>query len=131
MFALALWTESEKRLVLARDRIGIKPLYFCRAGTELFFGSEIKAILEHPAVERQIDVDGLNCFLRLNYVPAPYTLVEGIEKLPPGHFLEWVDGKTQSHAYWRPPTEIRRRSIEDAKEELDSLLKASIREHLI
>ena len=94
MFALALWTESEKRLVLARDRIGIKPLYFCRAGTELFFGSEIKAILEHPAVERQIDVDGLNCSLRLNYVPAPYTMVQGIEKLPPGHLLEWVDGKT-------------------------------------
>ena len=131
MFALALWTESEKRLVLARDRIGIKPLYFCRAGTELFFGSEIKAILEHPAVERQIDVDGLNCFLRLNYVPAPYTMVQGIEKLPPGHLLEWVDGKTSIRAYWRSPCEIRRRSLQEAKEELDYLLKESVREHLV
>jgi len=94
MFAVALWTESKRRLVLARDRIGIKPLYFCRAGTDLIFGSEIKAILEHPAVDREIDIDGLNCFLRLNYVPAPYTMVHGIEKLPPGHFLEWVDGTT-------------------------------------
>jgi asparagine synthase (glutamine-hydrolysing) len=131
MFALALWTGSQRRLVLARDRIGIKPLYFYRAGSDVLFGSEIKAILGHPAVDRQIDIDALNCFLRLNYVPAPYTMVEGIEKLPPGHLLEWVDGKTRFHAYWQLPSVIRRRSIEDAKEELDSLLKDSMREHLI
>jgi asparagine synthase (glutamine-hydrolysing) len=130
MFALAVWAESQKRLVLARDRMGIKPLYFYGAGSDVLFGSEIKAILGHPAVGRQIDIDALNCFLRLNYVPAPYTMVEGIEKLPPGHLLEWIDGRTRFHAYWRPPTVVRRRGIEDAKEELDSLLKDSIREHL-
>ena len=94
MFALAIWIRSQKRLVLVRDRIGIKPLYFCRAGSDLLFGSEIKAILQDPVVERQIDLDGLNCFLRLNYVPAPYTMVRSIEKLPPGHVMELTDGQT-------------------------------------
>jgi asparagine synthase (glutamine-hydrolysing) len=131
MFALAIWTRSQKRLVLARDRLGIKPLYFHRSASDLLFGSEIKAILEDPAVDRQIDINGLNCFLRLNYVPAPYTMIEGIEKLPPAHLLEWIDGKTRLHAYWQPPTEIRRRTVEEAKEELDSLLRDSVREHLI
>jgi len=131
MFSLAIWTKSKKRLVLARDRIGIKPLYFCHVGKDVLFASEIKAILEHTAVERRLDIDGLNCFLRLNYVPAPYSMVEGIEKLPPGHLLEWIDGKTRFHAYWRPPSEVRRRSVEEAREELDYLLRDSIREHLI
>ncbi len=100
MFALAIWIRSQKRLVLARDRMGIKPLYFCHAGSDLLFGSEIKAIFEDPVVERQIDINALNCFLRLNYVPAPYTMVRGIEKLAPGHVMEWTDGQTRSHAYW-------------------------------
>src|SRR5207249_7295356 len=71
------------------------------------------------------------CFLRLNYVPAPYTMVRGIEKLAPGHVMEWTDGQTRSHAYWQPPTEIRHRTLEDAKDELDRLLRDSVREHLI
>jgi len=131
MFALAIWIRSQKRLVLARDRIGIKPLYFCRAGSDLLFGSEIKALLQDPAVERQIDLDALNCFLRLNYVPAGYTMVRGIEKLLPGHVLEWTDGQTRSYAYWQPATDIRHRTLEDAKEELDGLLRDSVREHLV
>ena len=131
MFAFAIWTESKKRLVLVRDRLGIKPLYFCRAGADIVFGSEIKAVLIHPAVGRNMDMDGLNCFLRLNYVPAPYTMIEGIKKVPPGHFLEWADGKADLNSYWQPPSEIRVRSIEEAKEELDYLLRESLNDHLI
>ena len=132
MFGLALWTESRKRLVLARDRLGIKPLYYFRAGTDLYFASELKAILEHPEVRRRINLDGLNCYLCLNYVPAPHTLVEGIEKLPPGHVLEWLDGRTRTEAYWRLEARAPvRRSLGSAKEELDSLLRQSVREHLI
>jgi asparagine synthase (glutamine-hydrolysing) len=131
MFALAVWTQSKKQLILARDRLGIKPLYFYCAGHDILFGSEIKAIMAHPAVGRQVDIDGLNCFLRLNYVPAPYTMIQGIEKVPPGHFLEWVDGKAHLEAYWQPPSEIRSCDLEEAKEELDHLLKESISEHLI
>src|SRR3989441_5141933 len=132
MFAIALWTESSQRLILARDRMGIKPLYIARRGEDLFFGSELKAILLHPDVERRLSMAGLDCYLTLNYVPCPWTLVEGIEKLPPGHWLEWSDGKILSDAYWKLPfTRASNYTLETAKEELDSLLQQSVREHMI
>ena len=132
MFAIALWTQSTKRLVLARDRMGIKPLYFARRGDDLFFGSELKAILIHPEIERRLSLDGLDCYLSLNYVPCPWTLVEGIEKLPPGQWLEWRDGKVSSDSYWRLPIGVVRGwTLESAREELDALLRQSIREHLL
>jgi len=132
MFAIALWTKSKKRLVLARDRTGIKPLYFARRGDDLFFGSELKAILIHPEIERRLSLDGLDCYLSLNYVPCPWTLVEGIEKLPPGQWLEWRDGKILSESYWRLPLTVGRDwTLESAREELDALLQQSIREHLV
>jgi asparagine synthase (glutamine-hydrolysing) len=132
MFAIALWTKSTKRLVLARDRTGIKPLYFARRGDDLFFGSELKAILIHPEIERRLSLDGLDCYLSLNYVPCPWTLVEGIEKLPPGQWLAWRDGKISSASYWRLPLAVARDwTLESAREELDALLRQSIREHLV
>jgi asparagine synthase (glutamine-hydrolysing) len=132
MFAIAFWTKSEKRLVLARDRMGIKPLYFMRRGEDLFFGSELKAILIHPEIDRRISLSGLDCYLSLNYVPCPWTLVDGIEKLPPARWLEWRDGKITTDSYWKLPFGgVRERSREEAKEELDELLRQSIREHLL
>ena len=132
MFALAIWTESERRLVLARDRMGIKPLYIARDGEDLFFGSELKAILIHPEIERRLSMAGLDCYLSLNYVPCPWTLVDGVEKLPPAHWLEWRDGNTRSETYWTLPfNKSRDWSLRDAQEELNSLLQDSIREHLI
>ncbi len=132
MFAIALWTKSDKRLVLARDRMGIKPLYFSRRGEDLFFGSELKAILIHPEIERRLSLDGLDCYLSLNYVPGPWTLVEGIEKLPPGQWLEWRDGEVSSDSYWSLPTGgVRNWTVESAREELDALLRQSVREHLV
>jgi asparagine synthase (glutamine-hydrolysing) len=132
MFAIALWTRSTKRLVLARDRMGIKPLYFARHGDDLFFGSELKAILIHPEIERRLSLDGLDCYLSLNYVPCPWTLVEGIEKLPPGQWLEWRDGTVSTDSYWRLPIGVVRDwTLESAREELDALLRQSIREHMI
>jgi asparagine synthase (glutamine-hydrolysing) len=132
MFAIALWTKSTKRLVLARDRMGIKPLYFTRLGSDLFFGSELKAILIHPEIERRLSLDGLDCYLSLNYVPCPWTLVEGIEKLPPGKWLEWQDGEVSSDSYWSLPFGVvRDRTLESAREELDALLRQSVREHLV
>ncbi len=132
MFAIALWTESQKRLLLVRDRMGIKPLYIHRRGTDIYFGSELKAILEHPEVERRLNLAGLNCYLSLNYVPSLHTLVDGIEKLPPGHMLEWRDGKVQSEAYWRLVFKAQPHwTLDSAKEELDLLLRQSIHEQLI
>ena len=132
MFAIALWCKSEKRIVLARDRMGIKPLYISRQGEDLFFGSELKAIFAHPEIERGISLAGLDCYLSLNYVPCPWTLVDGIEKLPPGCWLEWRDGQVTSDSYWRLPFGPSERwTLNSAKEELDSLMQSALREHLL
>src|SRR5215472_5984673 len=123
MFAIAIWVQSQRRLVLARDRMGIKPLYYYQQDCEVYFGSELKCIFSHPDLARQVCLDGMNCYLSLNYVPSPYTLVEGIVKLLPGHMLEWKDGVCATRSYL-PPREIPSAptSIEAACEELDSLL---------
>jgi asparagine synthase (glutamine-hydrolysing) len=132
MFAVALWKKSARRLVLARDRMGIKPLYVKRQGDDLFFGSELKAIFIHPEIDRRLSLAGLDCYLSLNYVPCPWTLVEGIEKLPPGQWLEWRDGDVSTGTYWKLPfTHAENYTLESAKEELDDLLKQSVREHMI
>ena len=132
MLPITWWTESTKRLVLARDRIGIKPLYFAGRGEELFFGSELKAILVHPEIDRNLSLAGLDCYLSLNYLPCPWTLVDGVEKLRPGSFLEWRDGKVVTDLYWRLSVgACRVRSLDSAKDELDALLRDSVREHLL
>jgi asparagine synthase (glutamine-hydrolysing) len=132
MFGVALWNESRRRLVMARDRLGIKPLYFATRGRDLYFASEMKGILEHPEIERRLSSEGLHHYLSLNYVPCPYTLIDGIEKLRPGHWLEWQDGTVRSGPYWQlciePDSRI---TLESAKEELDALLQDSVREHLV
>jgi asparagine synthase (glutamine-hydrolysing) len=132
MFAVALWTKSKKRVVLARDRMGIKPLYFARLGEDLFFGSELKALFVHPEIERRLSLQGLDCYLALNYIPSPWTLVEGIEKVPPAEWLEWNDGRVSTGSYWRLPFGVSQSlTLESAKEELDVLLRDAVREHLI
>ncbi|MEX2260493.1 MAG: asparagine synthase (glutamine-hydrolyzing) [Bryobacteraceae bacterium] len=132
MFAAAVWSKSRQRLVLARDRLGIKPLYVYRAGQDVYFGSELKAILAHRDVPRRLDLEGLNDYLSLNYVPGPRTLVEGIEKLPPGHWLEWHEGVVRMEPWWQlefqPDPKL---TLEAAREELDRLLGEAVREHLI
>jgi asparagine synthase (glutamine-hydrolysing) len=132
MFGIGLWVQSERRLILARDRMGIKPLYFARQGQDLLFGSELKTILLHPRFERRLNVEALWHYLTLNYVPGPFTLVEGIEKVPPGQFLEWREGRVRQEAYWtlelKPDESI---TLAGAKAELDGLLRASVKEHLI
>ena len=132
MFAAALWTESRKRLVLARDRMGIKPLYYYQAGEDLYFGSELKAILEHPDVPRRLDLAALDLYLSVNYVPGPRTLIEGIQKVEPGRILEWRQGRTRIETWaGAAPATPRNISMDAAKEELDHLLRESMREHLV
>jgi len=132
MFAMAIWSERDRRLVLARDRLGIKPLYVRRLGRDLVFGSELKVLFEHPGITRRLDQTALSDFLSLLYVPAPRTLVEGIEKLPSGHYLEWRDGVSKVNPYWKlrfaPDDSIKE---EDARSELDRLLRESVREQLV
>jgi asparagine synthase (glutamine-hydrolysing) len=131
MFAAALWIESERRLVLARDRMGIKPLYYRHQDREIYFGSELKCIFANPQVPRCIDLQGLNCFLNLNYVPGPFTLIDGIFKLMPGHFLDWHNEQTTIRSF--VPCDSGKpspASIGEACEELDELLTQSIKEQL-
>jgi len=132
MFAIAIWVRSDGRLILARDRMGIKPLYYCLQNGEIYFGSELKCILLHPAVQRNICLSGLNCFLSLNYVPGPLTLVEGVVKLMPGYSLEWQSGRCRVHSYVAAAGAPKvPRSIDAACNELDGLLTQSLKEQLV
>ena len=100
MFALAIWDARLGRLFLARDRLGKKPLFYSRISGGLVFGSEIKAILQHPAVEREPNLDAINLFLSLHCVPAPQTAFTGIACLPPAHHLTWQAGNVEIERYW-------------------------------
>ena len=132
MFGVALWSEREQRLVLARDRVGIKPLYYSRVGQNVVFGSELKVLLGHPDIDRNLDLGALQDYLSLNYVPGEKTLIDGISKLRPGHLLESRHGKVWIRPYWQIRFEPdSRMELEDAKQELDSLLRRSVRDHMI
>ncbi len=132
MFAVAIWCNADQRLLLARDRLGIKPLYIAERDGDLLFASELKGILVHPELERRISLRGLDCYLSLNYVPCPWTLVEGVEKLPPAHWLEWQNGRMRKQAYWRiPPSRPTAMAMPEATRALDELLARSVREHLM
>jgi len=100
MFSFALWDSKRKRLFLARDRIGIKPLYYYHDGKKFIFASEIKAILQDKDVERKINNQALYYYLGFEFVPAPMTMFENILKLPPGHYLLYEKGKIKITRYW-------------------------------
>lgn len=102
MFAVAVWDRRARRLLLARDRLGIKPLYICANNDRLVFASELKSILEVPGIEREVDRESLQEYLALGYVPAPRSIFRDIEKLPPGVILVAEDGSVSKKRYWRP-----------------------------
>ena len=131
MYGIAVWVESDQRLVLARDPMGIKPLYYWLGDGEICFASELKCIIVHPKVPRSLCLPALNCFLGLNYVPGPYTLVEGIHKLMPGHMLEWQKGTYTMRSFRTPALPPVPSSIEEACQELDGLISQSIAEQLV
>jgi asparagine synthase (glutamine-hydrolysing) len=127
MFAVALWDSRERRLVLARDRYGIKPLYYRADADEIAFASELRAL---PRGE--IDLDALEAFLAFNSVPAPLSIFEGTRKLPPGHLLVW-NGSLELQRYARPaPTaEVRTEDEAELVEELRARMRDSVRAHLV
>ncbi len=133
MFALALWDGRRRRLLLARDRVGIKPLYYFVGGDRLVFGSEIKAILKGE-VPRRVDLQALHDYLSFNYIPAPATIFRGIRKLPPGHLLCWERGKVELRSYWDiplPEGESPPREESYYSEALHELLRRSVKRHLM
>jgi asparagine synthase (glutamine-hydrolysing) len=128
MFAIAIWDAGHRRLVLARDRFGIKPLYYRATDKELAFASELRAL---PRGE--IDLDALEAFLAFNSIPAPLTIFQEIRKLPPGRLLIWEEGRFDLRRFARPAPLEELRQDEEAElvEELRSRLRDSVRAHLV
>jgi asparagine synthase (glutamine-hydrolysing) len=111
--------------------MGIKPLYFAQSGENIYFGSELKAIFCHPNIDRSLDLGALGTYLSMNYVPGPSTLAESVAKVMPGTYLIWTQGTTSVAKYWTPSRDGETNvSLKDSAEELDELLKSSVRDHL-
>jgi asparagine synthase (glutamine-hydrolysing) len=131
MFAFAIWDETKKELLLARDRVGIKPLYYCLSDRSLVFGSEIKALLADPEVEPEVVPEMIDRFLTFLYVPGEETLLRNVHKLAPGSYLISREGKTEIKKYWDLQFSPQSRTEAQAKEELLALLEDSVRLHMI
>lgn len=135
MFAFAIWDRRRKKLFIARDRLGIKPVYYTLSNGALIFGSEIKALLQHPAVEARPDLEGLSHFLSLRYVPAPQTMFQNIVALPPGHVMSCDEHGVTTRCYWDisfvrdPDAKIEREEV--YAERLDALLHESVEMRLM
>jgi asparagine synthase (glutamine-hydrolysing) len=133
MFAFALWDQNTKTLLLVRDRVGIKPLYYSLTDKAIVFASEIKAILADPAINRELAPEIIDRFLTFLYVPGQETLLKGICKLAPGHYLVVKDGTAEIRQYWdlrfSKPSQFP--SLKDAEQELLSLLAESVGLHMI
>jgi asparagine synthase (glutamine-hydrolysing) len=132
MFAFAVWDSRTRTLFLARDRVGVKPLYYAAPSGHFLFGSEIKALLAHPALSRRLNEQALSLYLTFAATPAPQTLFEGVSKLPSGHRLivQADTGEQRLERYWQPlpdPEELARtRQPEEYVERLEALVRESI-----
>jgi asparagine synthase (glutamine-hydrolysing) len=135
MFAIALWDARAGRLLLARDRFGIKPLYYRHVDGELAFASELKAMLELPGFSREIDPRAVSAYLAFNSIPAPLTIFAEARKLPPGCALSWHAGELRESRYARPRPvpagEVRRGPAGALADELREALRDSVRAHLV
>lgn len=132
MFAFAVWDRDRRALFLARDRLGLKPLYHSLAPRgQLLFASEIPALLEHPEVSRRLDVLAVDDYLAYLYIPAPRTIFAEIRELPPAHWLEWRDGVLRIERYWDAPPEPRDAPEPQLTDELLATLDEAVRLRMI
>jgi asparagine synthase (glutamine-hydrolysing) len=133
MFAFALWDERRRKLILGRDRLGIKPLYYATVGERVFFASEVKGLLACPEVRRSVNETMLGVYLTLQYVPGPETLFRGILKVPPGHYLVITGGEVRVVRYWdlvfaEPDRTLKE---EEVQGEFEAALRESVSAHLV
>jgi asparagine synthase (glutamine-hydrolysing) len=135
MFAFAVFDGRRRELLLARDRMGIKPLHYAIDGGRLVFASELKALLTDPRLRRGVDPVAIDEYLALEFVPSPRSMVTGIQKLPPAHVLTWSlkDGHASIRRYWKPElgTDRSRRTLDERAEQLRAVLRESVRMELI
>ncbi|MBE0411089.1 MAG: asparagine synthase (glutamine-hydrolyzing) [Anaerolineales bacterium] len=131
MFSFAIWDSRKNRLLLVRDRLGIKPLYYYLGPDLLVFSSELKALLAHPQTPRDIDLNAVDHFLTLEYIPAPYTILKGICKLPAGYRLIVENGRVKTEQYW--DLEFQPVDLDEEKilETLDDLLRDAVKSRLM
>ncbi len=132
MFAFAIWDEREQRLLLARDRVGKKPLLYSITDGKLVFASEFQALLSHPDISREVNPEAVSEYLTFMYVPAPMTAFTGVRKLEPGHILIWQNGEIKIERYWS--LDFKRKidiSEEEASERALELLKDAVRVRLM
>src|SRR4051812_9265685 len=136
MFAIAIWDTRDRRLLLARDRFGIKPLYWSAAGGRLSFASELKALRHAPGVGADLDPDALEAYLAFNAIPAPLSIFRDVRKLAPGHLLEWRPGAEPATRRWcrvapARADALRGESEDELAAELRDRLRDSVRAHLV
>ena len=132
MFAIAIWDIRQKKLLLARDRFGIKPLYYWQDRRDLYFGSELKCLLSVDRYERQMDLQSVSEFFTFKYVPGPRTIYKGIAELPPGHTAVWRNGELTTRRYWQLKFSTdRSKSVDYYREGLLHHLEEAVRLHLV
>jgi len=131
MFAFALWDTHRRRLLIARDHLGIKPLYYWADRGQIVFGSELKTVIAHPAVPREVDLAAIDQFLTLEYIPAPRTIFKNIHKLLPGHRLIFEEGNLRVENYWDVPFQKISADWETCKERLSALIDDAVRMQMV
>ena len=132
MFGIAIWDARSRELLLARDRAGIKPLYYAETPRRLYFGSEVKSLLATGDVARELDAGALDHYLSFLYTPPDRSIFRNVRKLPPGHVLRWSGGRAEVTQYWQiPSTESFRGTEADAAERLYQVLGDAVRSHLV
>lgn len=132
MFAFALWDKPRQRLFVARDHLGVKPLHYHWNGSTFVFGSELKAVIAHPAVPREVDLNALGLYLECQYIPAPKTIYRDIHKLEAGHALTLERGEIKTWQYWTPDYSHKLKLDEaEALTQLESELRRSVQSMLI
>lgn len=131
MFTFALWDVARQRLLLVRDRLGIKPMYYYLSPDVLVFGSELKAVIRDPNVPREVDLKALNQFLTIEYIPTPHTIFKDIRKLPAGHRLIVEDGRSRLEQYWQIPRHPIEADEETCVEQLRELIRDAVRMRMV
>jgi asparagine synthase (glutamine-hydrolysing) len=132
MFALAVWDEPNRRLLLARDRVGKKPLFYAEGDGWLSFASELRALMADPEVPREIDPASIDCYLAYGYIQAPWSIWRDVRKLPPAHTLVWENGRAQTERYWQLDYSRKRTETRvELEEELRERLGAAVRRRMI
>ena len=131
MFAFVIWDNVEKTLFGARDFFGIKPFYYTLNNDEFVYASEIKAILKHPNIKKELNEEALETYLTFQYSALPETFFKGIFKLPPAHYFILKDGKMEMTRYWEPKFEAKEDSLENYVDMIDAQMKESIEAHKI